>query len=362
MTIPKNLFASALLLSAAVAGCAGDAAGPGNPDDPNNPDNPGNPGDPLPTAVDATGQYHVRSAFNLATNAPGTVGTVSRAIIDATDSPDDPTKWILDQIVGAMPDGAVKSALMFASGLASGVINDYLVSNAPDFVLTMRDVGNEFGQITTQFGVNETFDITKSGDSYAAVHTVLGAHFKINNVESDHAFADFGTPNITVQNVGVTIDAAGQMTLANHTVSLQFGKVLRIALDGEIIPRFVTIDPASPKSKLQQLLESKINCPALGMAVGNRLGNFLLSAQTISTVTGAACSAGMAQGANFIYSKIDAVDASALDFALAGTARITDTNSNHQLDTIQTGAWTGTLSYAGTPAPLGAATFVGSRQ
>jgi len=31
------------------------------------------------------------------------------------------------------------------------------------------------------------------------------------------------------------------------------------------------------------------------------------------------------------------------------------------MDTIQTGKWAGTLSYAGTPAPLSTATFVGTR-
>lgn len=357
MTITKNIFASALILGATVAGCAADAAGPNDPDDPSNPGNPDDPDAPIP--VDATGQYQMRSSFDIAANTPGKVGDVSRMIIDATDSGNDPAKWILDQIVGALPDGTVKSGLSFVSGAAATLINSQLVSIAPTFVLSMLEVGNDFGEVTTKFGVNETLNITKTGDTYTAVHTVVGAHFLIDGAETDLAFADFGTENIQVDNVAVTIDAAGRLQLADHKVNLQFGKILRIALDGAIIPQLVTIDPASPKTKLQQLLESQISCSAIGTKVGGIIP--FISAQATTAIT-AACTAGLSAAANLVYNKINEIDASALEFSLAGTARITDTNNNHQLDTIETGEWTGTLSYAGTPAPLAAATFSGARE
>jgi hypothetical protein len=80
------------------------------------------------------------------------------------------------------------------------------------------------------------------------------------------------------------------------------------------------------------------------------------------TVFETACNAGLGFGAAAIYSKIDSIDASALEFGLVGTAKAVDTNADHKIDKIQTGQWTGTLSYSGTPAPLAAgATFVGTR-
>ena len=44
-----------------------------------------------------------------------------------------------------------------------------------------------------------------------------------------------------------------------------------------------------------------------------------------------------------------------------GTAKVLDSNADKKVDTSQTGKWAGMLSYSGTPAPLAAATFIGSR-
>ena len=55
------------------------------------------------------------------------------------------------------------------------------------------------------------------------------------------------------------------------------------------------------------------------------------------------------------------IDAAALEFGLTGTARGVDKNRDGKMDDILTGAWTGSVSYAGTPAPLSTAKFFGAR-
>jgi hypothetical protein len=75
----------------------------------------------------------------------------------------------------------------------------------------------------------------------------------------------------------------------------------------------------------------------------------------------AACNVGLTKAADVIYGKIAGIDGSALELTLSGTAKALDKDQNKQIDTIQTGAWTGTVSYAGTPAPLTTATFFGAR-
>ena len=75
----------------------------------------------------------------------------------------------------------------------------------------------------------------------------------------------------------------------------------------------------------------------------------------------AACTAGLGRGASYIYTKIAAIDGGALDLGLAGTAQAIDQDRNGSVDTLATGAWTGTVSYGGAPAPLAGATFFGSR-
>ena len=49
------------------------------------------------------------SDFDVATNMPGTAGAVVNTFIDATDSPDDPSHWILDQLVKQLPDGSSRT-------------------------------------------------------------------------------------------------------------------------------------------------------------------------------------------------------------------------------------------------------------
>jgi len=112
------------------------------------------------------------------------------------------------------------------------------------------------------------------------------------------------------------------------------------------------IDPAA--QNLGQLIQGLVDCNQVGTLVASQIGGF--GAGAITT----ACNLGLVAGANLIYSKIDGIDGSALEFGLTGTAKALDTNSDRKIDKIQTGTWAGNTSYAGTPAPLAAATFYAS--
>jgi hypothetical protein len=348
----KKLIALFALTLGAAAGCAADAPAPG--DDDGGGGGGGGGGDGT-QSLDATGKYAVHSTYDLATNAPGKAGDVARAIIDATDEQTDPAKWIMEQAINALPSGIFKSALSNAKPFVAGFLNDRLLQIAPDFVTTMVQVGNDFGDVSKSFGLNETLDVAKSGSAYTATHTVLGAHFKINNVETDYDFAAFHTTNVVVTNVGVSVDQTGALQIADHKVPLQYGKVMRIALDGAIIP---SLDPSA--ANLGTLFQHLVDCNAVGQAMNDAVVS-LIGFGPGSGIFTTACNQGLVVGANFIYSKVDSIDGSALEFGIAGTAKVIDKNSDHKYDTIQTGKWAGTCSYAGNAAPLASATFFGSR-
>jgi hypothetical protein len=302
-----------------------------------------------PGPLDATGTYTMHSTFDLATNMPGTAGTVVNTIIAATDNSDDPTRWIVDQILAQLPDGTVKTALGVAKEFVVGYLNGKLLDLAPDFVTTMVQVGNDFGDIAKHFGLDETLAVTRSGNDYTAVHTVVGVHYKLDNQEGDYMLANYHLTNVVVGNVGVTMDQTGQMTIAAHAVPLAYGQLLRLGLDAAIIPQL-----DSTATSLNDLFAHQVDCTKVGNAIGDAIG-FGATAAT------AACTAGLAAGANFVYSKIAAIDGSALQFSLNGTARGIDRNNDRKIDTIQTGAWSGTLAYGTTPTPLLPATFTGTR-
>src|ERR1051326_898453 len=94
-TMATTRLAFAFVLTLGAFGCASDPAMTG--DDDGGGDDTQPPPPPPPTPLDPTGRYAMQSTFDLTTNAPGTVGDVMRAIIDMTDSPNDPTHWLLTQ-------------------------------------------------------------------------------------------------------------------------------------------------------------------------------------------------------------------------------------------------------------------------
>lgn len=349
-TTNRLVLALALTLGAAACGTDPATMGGGGGDDDGGGGGGGGGGDdePLPP-LDASGTYRVRSTFDLATNMPGTAGTVINTIIDATDSSDDPVHWIVDQIIAELDDGPVKSALDAAKPFVVGYLNERLLDLAPDFVTTMVQVGHDFGDIARNFAINATLELTRTGDGYTAVHTLTGAHFKIGTTESDYAFVNYRIPNVVVSNVAVTMDATGQLTIAAHKVPVAYGQLLRMGLDAAIVPML-----DSSARSLNELLTGNINCQAVGTAIGEALGFGTTAFRT-------ACAGGIAAAANFIYTRIDAIDGSALEFGLNGTARAMDRNNDRRIDAIQTGTWAGTLTYGGSPTPLIPATFSGER-
>ncbi|MFT3696876.1 MAG: hypothetical protein QM831_27285 [Kofleriaceae bacterium] len=76
-----------------------------------------------------------------------------------------------------------------------------------------------------------------------------------------------------------------------------------------------------------------------------------------------ACTAGLNAAATKIYSEIDSLSGSALEFDIDGAATARDTNNDGKVDSTVTGKWEGNLNYASTPATLpSGATFTGTRQ
>jgi len=353
-------FASILALGIAATGCA--AAQPGTGGDGSGGDNGGGGdggggGGSATQSLDAAGKYSMLSQFDIATNVPGTVGTVVNDIIDATDSPDDPTHWVLDQIVNQLPNGTAKTLLQGAIPFVSGYLNDRLLQWAPDFVTTMVQVGNDFGDITKHFGLNETLEIAKAATDgqYSGTRTEIGAHFKIDTQTFDLAFADYNVANVVVPSIGIQLDTTGKLTIAQHALPLPYGGIIHMGLDAAVIPM---VD--SNAHNLNELLADKIDCAAVGQYINDALvANFGFGPGATAMQT--ACTAGLNAGANAIYAKLNSLSSTAIEFDIDGTAKGADTNHDYKVDALQTGKWAGMMKYASTPAPLAPATFTGSR-
>ncbi len=338
-------FTFLLGLGAVATGCAADVVGgpTGGDDDGNGSGDDGSGSVPLT----AEGKFTVTSEFDLATNAPGTPGQVANYFIQATDDPEDPTKFLVDELIKALPNGSIKNAIQGSAPFVTGYLNDRLLEVAPNFVGKIIDVGDAFGQVTKHFGTVEIIEINAQGQ---AVKTVKGLHFKIDNVDQDFAFADYGIAETKIEGLTVTLDQTGKLAISDHKVGLKYGQVLRLALDQAIIPM---IDPSA--QNLGDIFHSAVNCQAVGQYVFEAVG--FGSPSTFES----ACNSGLTAAAGALYHQLDTIDGAALEFGLAGNARGLDKNHDGKMDDIQSGTWAGTLGYAGTPAPLGAAKFFGTK-
>jgi hypothetical protein len=168
--------------------------------------------------------------------------------------------------------------------------------------------------------------------------------------ELDFAFHDYQLADVKVTGVGVHLDGTGKLTIDSHKLPLSYGTLLHLAVDNVIIPM---VDPAAVD--LSDVLHDAVDCSNVGEYVYEAIG--IGSPSTYE----AACDAGLTFAASAIYQQIDKIDSSAFEFDVSGIAKAVDTNHDGKADKIQTGTWARTLSYAGTPAPLSTATFLGQR-
>jgi hypothetical protein len=331
-----------LALGASVAGCAADVGG-----DDGDGSGSGSGSGSGAVPLTAEGKYSLKSDFDIATNMPGTAGDVINGFIAATDEPDDPTKWIMEQLVAQLPDGSFKNTVKGAIPFVAGYLNDRLLEVAPEFVTRIVEIGDKFGQVARHFGTMETLEVNNAG---LATHVVTGVQFTVDQLELQYAFKDYQLADVTVPGVTVALDKTGKLTVSDHKVPLSYGKVLRIALDEVIIP---IVDPTAVT--LEDVLKNVVNCQAVGTYVYEAIG--LGSPSTFES----ACNSGLKAGAAAAYSQIGKIDSSALEFGILGVAKGIDKNKDGKMDSIQTGAWSGTLTYGGNAAPLAKGTFMGER-
>jgi hypothetical protein len=347
-TFTKLSLAIILGLASAAAGCAGPGTqGDDTGDDTGGDDMP--PGDDDVETTSPVGRYQVASEFDMATGLPGTVGTIVNGFIDATDGADDPGRWLCDLAADQL-DGTWGDIAHGACSVAGGYINDRLLDIAPDFVDTLIQLGNDFGQIARNFGLRSELDVTAAGAAYMSTHMTTAINFKLDDVDHVFALTAYGMDNITVENVGVTYDTTGQFTIAAHEIPLAYGSVLRIGLDELLIP---ALDPFA--DGLGELLANQVDCYQVGVAIQDAVGFGSISMYQD------ACEAGLEAGANLVYSQLANLDSTAFKFGIAGAARATDTNGDRKVDEISRGEWTGNLDVAGAQAPLTGAKFTGAR-
>lgn len=312
-----------ILLLVLVTACGTDAVLPVAPDIPKSP----------------AGAFAIHSTYDVAAMPHGLVDDLVKAT-------GDPARYLVDRIVGALPDGPIKTAAHEAEPFIAAYLDNRLDEVAPRLARGLAQAATELASIASHFGTAETLDIPHHGN---AMRTITGLRFLVGSAPANVAFVDHGVADLAVP-VRVVLDTSGNLTLSEHVLELSYGRLLRLGLDHAVVP---SIEPSA--SGVAEMLRNLVDCKRVGAAVATALH---VDAPSLFE---AACTTGLTAAATDLDGRLAELDSVPLVLDLTGFARGTDSDHDGKMDTIDTGVWSGSARYGNAPAPLGTSTFTGAR-
>ncbi len=310
-------------------------------------------GTPPPTPLDPTGRFTVHSDLDLVSGVPGTVGQVINTFLDMTDDPNDPATWIIDLVLEELDNSTVEGLIDAARPFLDGLLNDLLLSIAPDFVNDILELGDMFGEVSRNFGVVTTLDVEQTGgiegNELSATHTMTGMFFNLQEELFSFSMAELGVDNIACEDISFIMEDESVVNIGAHTFAMPYGALMLLAIEDAIIPM---LDPYA--TDLTDFVGNLVNCYQVGLTLEEEIG--VLSSDTYEDL----CLTGVTAAVSAIEDQINGL--AGMDLNIEGQANPKDTNSDSQVDKLLNGEWTGNVSYFGSEAPLTDATFRGELQ
>ncbi len=300
---------------------------------------------PPPRALDPAGTYALTSTFTLAAPPPDLAPLLAELAI-ATDGPDDPTAYLVDLVVGALPEGNARTVASVLAPYVATQLHDRIATYAPELAPALREMAVGATRIATRFSTLETLVVSGTTIDQDAVARGRASRrlrgVRIDN--TDIAFSSIGLADpsvdaeLAVELVGTATRAeepralSNRVVIARHAVALPIGAWFRAAFDRAAVPAVV---PGA--TDLATALRALVDCPRLGGLVADAvgIGSAALYAQ--------ACSIGIGVAAREIYERFPAASAPPHELAIMGVARAMDRDGDGIMDAIDAGVWTGTL-------------------
>jgi hypothetical protein len=322
--------------------------------------------DAAPLPLDPVGRFAVTSTLSLA-EPPPAADAVLDELLAATDGPDDPSRYLIDLMIARLPEGRVRTYAEAVAPYAAAYLSGRIDEVAPRFADGARALSTGLSRIAHRFGTTELLSIDASGDAlvtaadrgrrwYPLRRTITGLRFDLRGgggATVEVPFEPEGLPDLVAATrielgwPGAADELADdRLALDSHTMALPYTALLRLGLDRAVIPSVV---PGA--HDLAGALVSLVDCAHLGVLVSEwiGLGSPDLYAQS--------CELGLTTLAARIYNRIDAIETPSVSLALAGAAIAVDIDGDGTMDTVEGGAWTGTLGDASASG-----TFAGIRR
>ncbi len=286
------------------------------------------------------GAFAVRGQLDLV-SIPPPAQAILDELLDATDGPDDPARYLVDRLLAGLPDGTWKTIAEDAVAIVVPYVADRIDAIAPRFATGIRALAQGLGAAARQVGTAETLAIAIDGTT---TRTISGLQLGTATIDLD---AEGLGDAIAVTRTDLA--PTGQLTIESHRVLLPYGRILRLGLDRGVIPN-VDLDATDLSGALRDL----VDCAQLGAIVAAHVPGS-------ASLYEAACDAGLSALANDVYDRFTAIDAAPFELDVTGSATAIDLDGDGTMDLISAGSWIGTTGYAGVSGQLGAATFDGHK-
>ena len=270
----------------------------------------------------AAGTFAVESRFDFP--LPEAARPVLSTLAEATDGPDDPSRFIVDAMVAKLPPGTIASAAAVAAPFVAAYLNTRLAEIAPKLEPGLRQLAAQLARIAQHLETAETFRIAPDG---VLARSVTGVRFAIG-AGLAMPFEAVGLPELA-STAKVELHG-GRLAIAANAIAVPYAQILRLGLDRAVIP---SVAPGA--TDLAGALRELVDCPRIGELIVEKL---VLGSATLYA---AACSAAMTAIAARIDGQLEAIGQVPLHLAVAGTATGYDLDGDGAMDAIQDGAWIG---------------------
>jgi hypothetical protein len=281
------------------------------------------------------GIFRVTSTYELS-QIPANARLLLDELAAATDDPDDPGRFLVEQLVAAIPDTQLREIAQELEPVVAAAVQGELSAIAPKLAPGIVAIARGFERDARVISTRELWRIQLGG---AVDRVVTGVSFD----GVDVAFAEAGMAD-PLAAARVDLERGGGLAVGEHQMSLPYGAILRLALDRAVVPQAV---PGA--GNLAQALAALVDCERLGTRVQTAIGF------GPAAVYSAACHIALTEAADRFYARLGAIGPSPVD--TTGTARGYDRDGDGEMDEIGAGLWSGTVD----GAPIGVATFSGTK-
>jgi hypothetical protein len=299
---------AALVLAAAMLGCASADAVPESPDG-------------APIAVSPVGRYDIVTSYSFAAPPPDAAAVLAE-LQDATDGPDDPARYLVDKLVARLPDPEMQEIAALLAPYLAAYLQTRLSAFAPALTPAIRDMTARLTDISRRMETVETMTIATDGTARRDVYAL----------RFGPAVVDFTQIDPVLARASLSGD---QLSIDMHSLRMPYGAMLRAGFDHAVLPVVVpgAYDLANALGKL-------VDCNRFGSLVAEWMG--VGSPELYAR----ACNASLTLVAANIYSKVSVLDDDPFVIEVMGVAHGADVNGDGAMDRVEEGRWIGAFGTA----------------